>query len=296
MTSNGVEVEGLGSLSLEASYRNIVQSNVEAAFGVEDVDRAGLRVSVSLDTSDILKAAALLGSVPGNTTFWAKESGTATWKKFTVASIVWTGFNLTFSKTADARLRMDGVLRFANGQTLLAGAVTVLEGQSEPGGLDAFASPNRYFRPINASFTPVGGSALAVLHAESISLAANANVIEDFADDDIGHSAVDVAGWNPLTATLVHKEATKSGTGDISAAQLALAKGVLTSTLLGRGGLANRVLTVNNLLWTGAPVRHGDGYSEYTLQGSASYMKRGTPDVRYDWIGNSGFTPLFTIV
>ena len=135
-----------------------------------------------------------------------------------------------------------------------------------------------------------GGSAITPLHTESVALSLSGNILSDAGDTDIGETAVDLTGWNPLEVTLVHRDALAVSPGDISAELLAAASGVLTVAILGRGGGSDLALTVNNLKWVSVDPSYGDGYTDFALRGLASWKKRtGTP-ADYTLVS----TPLFT--
>ena len=297
LVTNGVAVGGLASLTFAPVYGDVIESTPDGAFGSEDVDRAGLGISVSLTCSDVSKIATLLDSTPGDTTFWGKESGATTWSKYTIASadgkIVYSGANLSIPKNADGTLTLNGLIRFTDGAKDLEDVLQLTAGDDGSSKVDTY--PARLYRAYTASFVPGVDPAIAPLHTESLTLAINAIVHKDYSDTDIGETAVDLGGWNSLQLTLLHRDASDPGaeTGDISGKIMAAARGVLTVNLLGRGGAAAKILTVNNLLWTGAPVNHQPGYSDFTLTGKAGWRKKGSPDTEYTLTGTD---KLFTIL
>ncbi len=279
LSANGVAIGGLASIAFSAAYRNVVQSRSDGAIGSEDVDRAGLAVDVAVECTDITKVNALLAAAVGNTTFSGKESGAATWHNYTVPGIVFHGMRINIPKGADATLSLSGKVRFPAAATELDGILALT---AASGSAPTLTYPARLYRPQSASFDPDGAAtAIAPIHTESLSLALDAEVIEDFADNDIGHTAVDIVGWRPLQITLTHRDAKAVSPSHITAQLLKAVRGVLTATLQGRGGAggtpaANQVLTVNNVLWTGANHRDGGEYSEFSLNGSSGWKAGAT--------------------
>jgi len=293
LTVNTVAVGGLARISFDATYRDVIRSRPDGAFGVEDVDRTGLVIGVTIDCTDVVKINQLLASTPGDMTFYAKESGTATFHKYTIVSAdaktVLTGGRLSFPKNADGTLSLSGRLAVTDGTKDLKDVLKVDDAEAAP----VLTYPVRLQRPHNASFDPDGADpAIAPIHLESVELSLDAVVIDDYADADVAVTAVDVVGWNPLRTTFSHKDASPSGVvpiGDISGKLMGAVRGVLTVLLLGRGGAANKTLTVNNLLFTGARPEFGDGYGTFGMSGESGWKNGATT-----YAMNSG-TKLFQI-
>jgi len=286
LVTNGVSVGGLASMDFAADYADVIESPPSSAFGVEDVDRGGLKIDVSMSCSDVMKANGILGSTPGVTTYSGKESGLTTYKDYTTQQIVWSGMDMSLAKNADGKLDCKGALRFADNTTTLANAIAVA---SAAVGAPPLVTPVRLYRPNTASFDPDGaGLAIPALHAESVRLSLSGNVIQNYGDDDIGHTAVDLQSWGALKTTLTFRDASDAGGSDIASQLMAAVRGVLTVVLLGRGASANKTLTINNLLWTGVQKKQGDGYFEFTMSGASGWKSAAT---LYDMAG----APLFAI-
>jgi len=277
LSLNGVAVGGLASMAFNAAYRSVVESRSDGAIGSEDVDRAGLDADVAIECTDVSKVNAILAATPGTTTWSGKESGAATWHNYSIGAggvIVITGARLNFPKGADATLSLTGKLRFGASATELDGVIALT---GAGGAAPTLTYPARLYRPTTASFDPDGAAtAIAPLHIESLSLSLDAQVIQDFADADVGHTAVDIVGWQPLRTSLTHRDAKAVSPSNINAQILKAVRGVLIVTLLGRGGAANQTLTVNNLLFTGSSHRDQAEYSEFTLNGSSGWKNGAT--------------------
>lgn len=273
---NGVAVGGLARLNFEADY-SLLESTPDGAVGTEDVDRHSLDVNVSIQTTDVAKVNAILAATPGTTTWSGQESGLATWHNYSMANsnvIVITGFSLSASKGADATLDLTGKVRFAQAAHDLDDVIALT---GAGGAAPTLTYPARLYRPNTASFDPDGAAgAIAPIHLESIALAMAANVLQDSNDADIGMTAVDIAGWRSLSTTLVHRDAKAVSPSNINAQLLAAVRGVLTVSLLGRGGAANKVLTVNNCLWKGAGQSEGPDYTQFTLRGNSGWKNGAT--------------------
>lgn len=294
LTVNGVTVAGLSRLSIEAGYRDIIRSRPDGAVGVEDVDRSGLVFSLTIECNDVMKVNQLLASTPGTLLFYGKESGAATYHKYTTTASICVvhGADLRFAKNADATLTVRARLAVTSGTSDLKDIFLVDD--AEVAGTLVY--PVRLQRPHNAVYDPGaagGGDTIAPIHLESLDMSIDANLIDDYADADIAVTACDVAGWNPLRTSFVHKDASMVGTPapkpDITSMLMNAARGSLTVTLLGRGGGANRTLLINNLLLTNARPDFSAEYAQFNLSGESGWKNGAT---LYEM--NSG-TKLFSI-
>jgi len=279
LTVNGVAVAGLSRISIDASYRDIIRSRPDGAVGVEDVDRTGLVFNVTIECTDVTKVNELLASTPGTLMFYARESGAATYHKYTTAGSICVlhGADLRFAKNADAVMTLRGRLAVTSGTSDLKDIFVVDDAEAA----GTLVYPVRLQRPNTASYDPDGAAAaIAPLHLESLDMSIDAVVIDDYADADIAVTACDVVGWNPLRTSLVHKDASmQSGTApqrDITGEIMNAARGVLTVVLLGRGGAANKTLTINNLLFNSARPDFGAEYATFTLAGESGWKNGAT--------------------
>jgi len=269
LTTNGIAVGGLAEISVDAGYQNIIRSSPDGAVGTEDVDRAGLAVDVSLSGTDVTKGNAILAAAVGDTEFYGKESGAATWQKRTMPGVLWHSLDLDLPQTADGSMSLRGAIRFAEGTTTLAQVIAATGEQTQQ---PVITYPARLFRPHNAIFDP--GSEIPPKNLVSVRLAlAVEQLLQDFGDDDLGMTAVDITGWNDLQVTLVHKDASEINGRDRATQLIEAGRGILTVTLMGRGGAANKTLTINNLQWTRGSGRKAKDYWEFTMTGSASWRK-----------------------
>jgi hypothetical protein len=221
----------------------------------------------------VAKINAILDAAPGATTFSGKESGTSTYQDRAVSGIVLNRASLDLSRDADGTLQLDGVVRAADPSDTLATIIGVTGAQT-PG--PALTYPARLYRPHAASFDPVGvPAAIAPLHTQSVRLSLDAPVFEDFADDDVSLAAVDRGEWGAPTVSLTHRDATPVAPGDKQAALLDAVRGVLTVELKGRAGAADKLLTINNLLWSGGDENHQREYTDFTLNGLCGWRETG---------------------
>jgi len=273
LSCNGVALRGLSRLTFTARYRNVIRSRLDGAAGTQDVNRTGLSVDVSIETSDVTKVLDALAATPGNTTFHVKESGTADWHHYTVTGIVLTGMRMTLNHTAHATMTLTGRVRFASGVSTLNNVLSVTSIDTTP---PTLAYPVRLYRPHGLTFTPYGLPTYGPVHVQSVELSMDAVVHDDFGDLDIGITAVDVPGFNPMQVTVNHRDALIPGTlpsGTIAAAMADEAHGLLNVTLKESTQDANYDLAVENLLWTGMTENESEGYSEFTLNGEAGWRK-----------------------
>ena len=240
LTTNAVAVGGLADVAADAGYTDVIRSTPDGAIGTEDVDRAGLNVDVSMNCTDVSKGNAILAAAVGDTLFYGRESGAATWQKRTLVGVVWHGLDMDLAKVTDGRMSLRGALRFASGTTTL-GQVIVATGEQTQA--PTITYPARVFRPNTAIFNP--GTEIPAKNLVSVRLSLSGNLLQDYGDDDLGMTAVDIAGWNDLQVTLVHRDASEANGEDRAVQLLKAGRGVLTVTLLGRGGAANKTLTIN---------------------------------------------------
>jgi len=267
LSFNGEAVGGLASLGFDGGYQDVPESDGDGAVGAEDVDRAGLRVAWNLATTDVAKVNALMAAAVGNTEFSGRESGLATYRDYVVPGLVPIGFTLNLPKATDAVLTLNGLVRFATAATDLDDIFAATAAQPAP----TKTYPARLFRPHTVSYAD--DPAVAPTHLESINLSLAAQrVHEDYSDTDIGETAVDVGPWAALKIALVLKDYSVSGTSDMAAKLMMAATGkALTATLSGRGGAADKTLTVNNVIWTGHNKTKAKDYWQWTINGSAGW-------------------------
>lgn len=232
----------------------------------------------TFDCSDVTKVNQLL-TASGATTFHAKQAGTVNWTKYTIsnAALVATGMRLALSKNADPKLTLSGLVKFNNSTDGLSNIITPDDSIATA---PTRTSPLRLYRPQSASFDPTGAPpAISPIHVENINLSLDAEVAEDYADTDIAITSVDIKTWNTLRVSMTFRDTTKITGPPVTniAAQLAdAAVGILTATLLDLSGGANKVLTVNNLLWTGESHKEGGDFSEFTLNGECGWIAGAT--------------------
>jgi hypothetical protein len=275
LTTNTVAVGGMSRLSFTAGYRDLVASTPDGATGAEDGDRAGLAIAASLTVSDITKVAAILAAPVGDTIYVGKESGTDTWRRRTTPGIVWDGFTMNAPRSQDASVTLTGRVRFADGTKTLADILAVEEAVSLAtiDSENPLTFPTRLYRPYNFSFDPQGAAAaIALANCQGVTLGLTAEQFDDYGDDDVGMTAVDRGGFNALSVTLPHRDATvvAGAPKTMRGADVADAdRGVLTIDFHGRGGAADQTLTVNNLLWDGHDETNQPAYADYSLRGRA---------------------------
>lgn len=281
LVTNGQSVGGLARISFAPRYRDVVVSRGSGAAGAEDVDRAGLEIGVTIECEDVKKAAAILNADPGDTTFYERESGAATYTKYelltaSAGEIVYTGMNLQLATNADPRLTLTGKIRPYDGTKTWEDMLKTTEGQTAP----SLTTPDRIFKPHNTSFDPDGAAAaIAPINMRSIGLALSAvDIPGAYGDTDKAVTMVERGEWGALRVTLGHGDGSKPAAQNshINAALLSAEWGVLTADLEGRGGGAEQVLTVNNLVWTEAPEEHRDQAAQFTLQGAAGWKRSTT--------------------
>ena len=295
LTQNGVAIGGVAQIVLSAGQQTAVVSNPDGAEMAEDVDVIDLGASYTMECSDLAKVNALLAAADGDAVFQGKESGTQTFQNTTIGGgggdIIITGADVTIPRNADGSLRISGVCRFADGAKTLSDLITLLGGQVA----GTLTYPERLYRVHSVSFDPDGApGAILPIHAESVGFSISAQALQSAGDDDIGMTA-DKFGYGVLNVTLTHRDRGIVTGSDISAQLLGAGRGVLTAELSGRGGAADKTLTVNNLVWQAADETKGKDYWTFALRGIAgSRLAGGAAKKLYDaavpanqlfWIG-----------
>lgn len=275
LATNGVLVAGTSQLRFDPSFENILESPADGWPGSEYVDRTGLRCLVTLTTSDVVKGTALLASTPASTSFSTKESGLSTWHNYvlnTNGKIIWTNIqSIRLRKDGYSEMVVAGEVIFQTNVSNWRDVLVLTAASATP---PTNYIPGRLFKPYNVAFDPDGATpSFSLLHVQSLDVVIPQPVIRDFGDSDIGHTAVDVIAPQPVQVSVSFRDVTASGGSHIAADVLSGARGVLVAELLSAGGAASKFLTVNNLLWVGAPQDESVGYTLITLNGRAGWRK-----------------------
>lgn len=276
LVTNGVSVGGLAAIGFTPRYQDVSASRSDGAVGSENVDRGGLMCEVSMQCGDVKQGAAILAGTPGDTSFASKEAATvpATFQTTTIdatsdGAIIWHGMNLVLGKLVTATtLSLNGTVRFASGSKLLSDILALVAAQEAP----SLTYPSRLLRAHNFSFAPAVGSAISLVNLEMVGL--NLAVEEmhtAYGDDDVAMSDVDRGNWGPLGVTAEHGDAGVASASTKNAQLLAAGVGVLTVDVMGAAGGDEQVLTVNNLLWGGAPHNFQASYTAHQLAGSCGW-------------------------
>ena len=267
---NAVDVAGLASLGFSGKFSTI-KGRSDGALGVEELSRAGLSVDFNMSCADVSSVNAILAAAKADTTFWSKESGLATYRKYILpnatAWIVLNSMNLSLSSTADGQLSVGGKVSFLDGTKTLADALTSLAAQVAP----TLVHPVRLGYPNAVSFDP-DGAAAAILpkHTSAVSLSLSGDLVEGFGDNDLSE-VVDFAGWGTLGVSWTFKDPTVLTGSHLASALLGATYGVFSVPVVALGGQTAKTLTVNNLLWTGAQQREQKDHTEFTMTGEASW-------------------------
>ena len=277
VTSNGITLGGTSALGVTSQFKHIVRSALDGAVGVEDIERAGLMVLATLATYDVTKINALLAAAVGESAFYGRESGAITDSKYTlgatgppISGIVWHGFNFSASESADATATFNGQMRFGDDTIDLEDVIKTLAAQTREDPI----YPARVWRPGSLKFDPDEGGATDIepYPMLAVTMAAAVEKLDDVLEDEIGTVAVDLLGWGDLAVTAKFRDGSEQAANyDKGTAMMKEGIGTLTSTLKGRGGAADQVLTINGLKWLTSQQQHGKGYTDYTMTGAAQW-------------------------
>ena len=302
---NGTQgIGGVAQIGLDFSYKDILRSPAQGAVGIEDLETAGLRVGVNLDCGDVLLALALMNLTPSGLQWYGKEAGAATFHKYEIlaadAVIVWHGLNLKFSANADAQLSLNGTLRFASGTKDFADVLKVSDVIAASTRATDVVYPLRMYRLGMMSFDPdaVGPTTFSPLHFKSLNVSLKGRVLEDYDDDDIGLTSVDVADWGPVEASIEHLDASKqTGTNpqaDMVAKLRTSGAGTLTTVIKGVAGAANKTFTMRNLKFIGASPSFGADYARFSMKAESTWRNNvPTTPVIYSLDGVSPTVKIF---
>ena len=269
---NAVDVAGLASLSLSGDF-TVVQGRPDGGLGIEEVSRGGLSCSFSAQCADVSSVNAILGAAKADTIFYGKESGAATYRKYTIPSsvawIVLNSMNLSLSSRDHGSLSLNGKISFLDGTKTLVDALTSVAAQAAP----TLVHPIRLSKPNSVSFDPIAageGTNVTPKHTSAVSLSLSGETIEDYSDTDLS-TVVDFVRWNALEVSWTFRDASVTSGSNIVAALLGKSYGTLTVLVDALGGQAGKTLTVNNVLWKGYEQRDAKDYSEFTIKGVAGW-------------------------
>jgi len=285
MTTNSVAIGGLSTFGLTVNHGTTQRSSGQGYAGIPAVDKVRQQIAAQLATTDVAKINSLLGSTPGDTVFYEKNSGDANYTKRLLAtadgSIVWLGASIDFRTDEDAVLTLDGEVQFA-GAAKTVSDVFEVDSTVDSTAYDAVAItvPTRQYRPKNASFDPgeaAGGDEIAMEKVVSarVSLRA-AHVGRESLEDDVGVSVIDIMQWGDPQIVVTVRHAFEVATDTSLGAKLIDAGiGTFTMDMMTRGG-ADVTLTCNGIQWTDYRDNHRGappGYCDTTLTGAGQWYR-----------------------
>ena len=304
LKSGSQGIGGMANLGFDFSYKDILRPPAQGAVGIEDLEVAGLRVGVNLDCGDVLLALALMNQASGGLQWYAKEAGAATYHKYEILSadavVVWHALNLKFASNADASLGLQGTLRFASGAKDFADVLKVSSAVTAATRAADLVYPIRMYRLGLMTFDPdaVGPASFSPLHFKSLNVSLKGRVLEDYDDDDIGLTSVDVADWGTVEAAIEHLDASKqTGTNpqaDMAARLRTAGAGTLTTVIKGVAGAANKTFTMRNLKFIGASPTFGADFAKIPMKAESTWRNNvPTTPVVYSLDGASGTSKIF---
>lgn len=266
VTTNGATaLGGVTTITTRARFLDIVTSQPDGSIGAV-VDRRGQAVEIEMESTDVAKGFTVLNGAEQATVFSTKESGAATYQRRTTGVTVLNRLSMQFARERDATMRLSGQCRFGSGEDV-TDIITALAAQTAP----TVVIPARLYRPFSAIWTETQEDPVTLAHVEALSLSLQAGLISDQNDVDLGTEAVDRVEFEPLEVTLTIRDFGVSGGLDRAVNTLAAGLGTLAVSLRGRGGAANKTLTIRNLQWRDASPEHGPGYSQAVLSGVAGW-------------------------
>lgn len=282
-------IGGIKSHSINPSYALELASSADGAVGQEDFDVAGLMLAVNFLSTDVQVGPTIIGEL-GDLLYVLSESGVDTFFTSTIANLLITQLGYTFSQADDAAMTVGGVARAATDTTVLSHGTTGIlapEAGVLAAAIDAFSGQNyplRLFRPQSASFTPTptnGGVPITIAHVQGLTINMTANVIQDSSGDEVAHAAVDIVNWNLADVSLTFRENTVASDQQKVGDLLLADQGALTVPVLARGGGTDKTVTVNGLKFASYTENDGDGYTDFTINGKASFRLSAGANTEY---------------
>ena len=261
-TINGVDLAGVTRIETEQSYVQQVTTQDDDGGGIVDADVGGKRVRVTVATSDVLQAIALLLSAPTTGVWLGKESGTATYGQETLKAPLFSSLAFSSGRGQHAAAVLSGQCRFGAGddfediEAWVAGAAAPM--LNPP--------PDKLWLPVSMSH-----GSLAPLHIDGFNFNVPGEIIEDWDGATIGTEAVDKGDYGLITVSLTIFDSAKDGINawQIATALMKNAIADLAVVLKGAGGVANKTCTVRNAKWISSKKVTSKGYTGQTISGIA---------------------------
>ncbi|MEK6676627.1 MAG: hypothetical protein AABZ47_13365 [Planctomycetota bacterium] len=267
MTFNSIVVEGLKSLEIREGHRVNADSEQDGVHGPDDVASAHQFVEGSLATDDILDLIGLLISTPGTATWKGRKSGSANWGQGTLTAPVPHGLSFSADQGGFGRGNLNFTCRFASAGATFADVVKWDEGGiAAPA---AFPTPSRLWRP-----NTLAHGSLNVNHLVDLSFNLSGRVLTDADGNDIGETAVDVAGYAVPTVTITirySQEIAADTKKDMKTALVTNGIANLTVAFVGVGNAVPKTLTIRNVKFDEARKTTGRNWTGHTLTGRCQW-------------------------
>ncbi len=270
LVMNGVSVGGVTSIEVEEGYSSEQKSEFDGAQGPTALENAGAFVKATVRTTDITKAIALLISTPGTAEWFAAESGLATFSKASLVAPVFHKLDMRFNRE-NAVATLEARCRFPASNADIENVHALLAAQTAP----TRTHPNRLHKVLAADHGLQG-----VLHIEDLSVSVAGRLLTDWGDEDIGETAVDVAGFGDVSVNATFKDSSQISSGPGYDLRTALIKNGVKDLVVELGGVAevaDAVMTLRNCKWRGGVRSGAEGYSRLTMRGELQYRDPATP-------------------
>jgi hypothetical protein len=295
VTANGIALGGLTQISVESTFRQVLEGRSDGYLGLDALDRYDPAVTGSITSQDNTIASTnnkgldLLLTAPANTgivAYW-QNSGAATFTKYTIGGQIgatfdyvhckFTGCNMNFGPDYSSwTCPYETYIVDAGTAGDNAGALSdLIETTDNAASAPTLTAPARLQRPKTMTL-----GALTPKHISALTINIQGDpVLRDHADVYMFNGAVDIAGWKVGGSITLKDVAVASGSSgdDMPMRILKASPADLVVTLQNIESGADKTVTITNVKFIGAP-RSADsrGYLETTMDFVALWSSTNT--------------------
>lgn len=244
---NGVDNGGAMSAAIQAGYDEIVQNAPDGA-QVAYKHRGSQFVRGSVRTQDWTTLAELLAGTLGTYICYERKSGTAAatgYLKHTITNPIIYNIKISQKKGQYAEISFDFEVRFTAPESTIATMWVITDTQAAP---TAVTGPRGGWRVETALH-----GAVNIYHVLGFDFGIGMTMAKACNDSDQGYTAVDceLEGGLAISGSLEFEDKTITSS-KLKAVDLMLAAAAaLVLTLKSEGGAANKVVTINGVIFTG---------------------------------------------
>lgn len=249
---NGIDAGGLMACRISAGYDNILESAPDGLH-FPTVDREVQFVRGTVTTQDYTTILSILAGTLGTYTFYERKSGVAAatgWIKHTITNPVIHAIKLSQSIRGFVTATFNFECKFTSETATFADMWAQTDAQAEP---TYVAATRGGYRVKSTTFDPEG-TALSIYHVTAFEFSLAMRIAKACNDADLGYTCVDAdpeAGI-AVSGSLNVQDSTITTSSMLAVRLLALAAKPLELTLATSGGATDKVITIANVIFTGA--------------------------------------------